>query len=120
MSGISDTEDIFRSENVRSKFGKKYLCAQAEIYIFHFLQGYIVDYLGTTSSPWRVTAILQVGAGGHPNAALTGSTEVTFQDGWANFTDLTISHPGHNYTILFNVSLPETVSFQQVSKIPSS
>ncbi|XP_078698697.1 fibrocystin-L-like isoform X2 [Branchiostoma floridae x Branchiostoma belcheri] len=60
-------------------------------------------HLGHTSSPWEVTASLQLGDNSDPRAALSGTLSVPYVNGWANFTDLTVSHSGEDYTILFTV-----------------
>ena len=54
-----------------------------------------MDLLGSETNPWKVMASLINGTGSVPEAVLTGATEVTFVDGYANFSDLSISHVGN-------------------------
>ncbi|XP_066276424.1 fibrocystin-L-like [Branchiostoma lanceolatum] len=61
-------------------------------------------HLGHTSSPWQVTASLQLGENSDPRAILRGTLSVPYINGWANFTDLQISHSGENYTLMFTVN----------------
>ena len=62
--------------------------------------------LGSTQYPWEVTAYLQKSTGSHPDATLIGTTTIKFRRGWANFTDLGISHSGSGYSIEFRVTNP--------------
>lgn len=74
-----------------------------------FIQGNAIDKLGTNTNPWQITASILSGTG---NAAgqLTGTTTVQYQNGWANFTDLAISHFGDNYVLNFTVTYPAGVN----------
>ncbi|XP_035686784.1 fibrocystin-L-like [Branchiostoma floridae] len=58
-------------------------------------------HLGHVSTPWQVTASLPRGEN---RATLHGTLSVPYINGWANFTDLKISHSGENYTLVFKVS----------------
>eukprot|EP00058_Branchiostoma_floridae_P026715 XP_002612206.1 hypothetical protein BRAFLDRAFT_108902 [Branchiostoma floridae] len=49
-------------------------------------------HLGHVSAPWQVTASLQEGEGSDQRATLHGTLSVPYINGWANFTDLKISH----------------------------
>lgn len=62
-----------------------------------------------------VTASIKNGTG-DPGAFLGGNTTVPFYDGWANFTNLNISHNGTNYVLEYRVSLPAEASFTSLSK----
>lgn len=62
--------------------------------------------LGSTASPWQVTATLRAGSGSAPNAVLSGTKTVTFINGWANFTDLSLSHKGSGYILDFAITVP--------------
>ena len=74
--------------------------------IYHFVrQGQPITRLGTTSHPWQLTVTLRAG-GSNPAAVLSGNTTVSFIDGFANFTDLTISHYGNNYILDFDITYP--------------
>ncbi|XP_041373046.1 fibrocystin-L-like isoform X2 [Gigantopelta aegis] len=68
--------------------------------------GAVITNLGTTIQPWQVTATLVKGAKSDVNATLTGTTTVSFSDGWANFTDLVITHAGSEYGIDLAVTSP--------------
>ncbi|ESO84871.1 hypothetical protein LOTGIDRAFT_131466, partial [Lottia gigantea] len=46
----------------------------------------------------------------NPSARLNGMKTLTFVDGWANFTDLSISHPGTGYIVDFKVTSPAGAS----------
>ncbi|XP_048254094.1 fibrocystin-L-like [Haliotis rufescens] len=65
-----------------------------------------LSIVGSNTQPWQVTANLTLGAGSHSSAVLQGATTVSFSNGWANFTDLAISHPGSDYSITFTVVSP--------------
>lgn len=79
-----------------------------EFFLF-FIQGTVIDKLGTNINPWQITASIVSGTG---NAAgqLTGTTTVPYQNGWANFTDLAISHFGDDYGLNFTVTYPAGVN----------
>lgn len=82
-----------------------YLC------LLDHLQGTAVDQLGSPQDdPWLVTASLRSPL--NQAGILEGNITVPFQNGWANFSDLAISHPGVGYIINFNVTYPShAVSF---------
>ncbi|XP_066271168.1 fibrocystin-L-like [Branchiostoma lanceolatum] len=67
-------------------------------------EGNVITHLGYTNSPWEITATLQLGSGSDARALLKGATSVPYVDGWANFTDLQITHSGEDYTIHFTVN----------------
>lgn len=54
---------------------------------------------------------LKAGSGSNSLAELTGTKNVSFVDGWANFTDIGISHEGSGYILEFTVSYPDEVVF---------
>ena len=83
-----------------------------KIIFVNYYQGTVIKKLGTTTLPWQVTATLVIGSKGHSDATLKGNTTATFTDGWANFSDLAITHAGLEYTIHFAVtSPPEAANF---------
>ena len=59
--------------------------------------------LRSANGPWMVTASLRI-IGGDPRATLLGTTTIEVVNGWANFTDLAVSHSGSGYAIYFTVS----------------
>ncbi|KAK4328078.1 hypothetical protein Pmani_001551 [Petrolisthes manimaculis] len=63
--------------------------------------GDAVESLGHSSDPWQFTATL---IGGDLAATLMGTRTVAYQDGYANFTDLSLDLPGSDYSISFNVT----------------
>ncbi|XP_052245987.1 fibrocystin-L-like isoform X3 [Dreissena polymorpha] len=65
----------------------------------------LIDNMGIVEDPWKITATLRAGTG-HANAVLGGTVTVTTANGWANFTDLQISHKGSGYIIDFQISYP--------------
>ncbi|XP_078699976.1 fibrocystin-L-like [Branchiostoma floridae x Branchiostoma belcheri] len=75
-------------------------------------EGNHMAHLGHTSSPWEVTASLQPGDNTDPRATLTGTLSVPYVNGWANFTDLKVSHSGEGYTIRFTVRQSTTNPLQ--------
>ena len=72
-----------------------------------------VENVGTIESPWIVTASLVPGFG-DSGARLEGTLEVAVVNGTAKFTDLSISHSGSGYKILYNVTYPSTVQFSYI------
>jgi hypothetical protein len=68
-----------------------------------------VKKLGTIVNPWVITATLR-NNGGH-SGQLLGRKTASFDNGWANFTDLAISHMGSGYIIDFAVTYPVSASF---------
>ena len=73
-------------------------------------QGNVITRLGSISSPWQLTATLKKGAGSDARAVLVGNTSVDYFWGWANFTDLGISHSGSDYTIEIAITRPAEAS----------
>ncbi|KAK4312053.1 hypothetical protein Pmani_016482 [Petrolisthes manimaculis] len=67
--------------------------------------GDAVGSLGHSSDPWQFTATL---IGGDLAATLMGTRTVAYQDGYANFTDLSLDLPGSDYSISFNVTHPDS------------
>ena len=55
---------------------------------------------------WKLTVSIHSGSG-HPSAVLSGTTTVAFVGGWANFTDIAISHAGA-YKLDFNITTPNS------------
>ena len=64
---------------------------------------------------WVVMATIRQGTG-HPGANITGNNTVKFQKGWANFTELGISHRGSGYIIDFHISYPDSANFRTSSQ----
>ncbi|XP_021358214.1 mucin-3A-like [Mizuhopecten yessoensis] len=60
--------------------------------------------LGSIGDPWQMTAYLISGA--NLSATLHGTTTVDVVGGWANFTDLTVSHYGNDFCLHFNKTYP--------------
>ena len=71
------------------------------------VQGDVVDYLGALDTPWQVVASIKSGGGGL--ASLSGNTSVTFINGTASFTDLSIDRMG-SYILEFNITHPVEAS----------
>ncbi|XP_021354873.1 fibrocystin-L-like isoform X2 [Mizuhopecten yessoensis] len=67
-----------------------------------------VSSLGVAAIPWQVQAVLRSGTGSNVLASLTGNTTVDFVGGWANFSDLSLSHSGSGFIIDFNIIFPES------------
>ena len=86
-----------------------------EHYILTFkpFQNDVVSYLGSYTSPWVMEVSIQ--SGGSSRAQLLGNTTVTFEDGWANFTNLYITNRG-DYVLQFNITEPPSaVNYSLVS-----
>ena len=80
------------------------------------IDGKLVTTLGHGSlSNWTVTVSILNGTG-DPMAVLEGNVSVAIVEGWANFTDLSITHNGTNYKLLFNVSKPAASQFNATSQ----
>lgn len=77
---------------------------QPELRLYDLLDRW-VEYVGTEQSPWIVTASLVPGYG-DPNARLEGTLKVSFVNGTARFSDLSISHNGTGYKLLYNITYP--------------
>ncbi|XP_078617899.1 fibrocystin-L-like [Branchiostoma floridae x Branchiostoma japonicum] len=71
--------------------------------------GNVVMKLGTVASPWEVQATVRAGSGSDSRAQIIGDNAV-FKDGWANFTNLAISHSGQGYIIDFIIVKPQNAS----------
>jgi hypothetical protein len=63
---------------------------------------------------WVVTAVIRAGTG-DSKATIIGNNTVKFNQGWANFTSLSISHNG-SYILDFHISKPDTANFQASSQ----
>lgn len=63
---------------------------------------------------WTVTATIRPGTG-DTNAWINGTSTIEIVDGWANFTDISISHNGSDYMLEFNISKPQTAKFNTSS-----
>lgn len=80
------------------------------------IDGTLVTTLGHGSlSNWTVTASIMNGTG-DPLGLLEGNVSVTIEQGWANFTDLSITHNASDYKLLFYVSKPEASHFNATSQ----
>ncbi|XP_069115426.1 fibrocystin-L-like [Argopecten irradians] len=75
---------------------------------FNDINGAHVANLGVAAIPWQVQAVLRAGSGSNILATLAGNTTVNFVNGWANFTDLSLSHSGTGFIIDFNIIFPES------------
>ena len=75
-------------------------------------------------SDWLVKATLDKSDQfAHKDAYLVGNTTISVRGGYANFTDLGISHAGYNYKITFRVVNPSDAGSEyqhvmQVVKVP--
>lgn len=77
--------------------------------------GRLVTNLGlSSSSNWTVAARIKKGTG-DVNATVNGTTTVDFVNGWANFTDLSITHSGAGYVMEFLITKPTTAKFNASS-----
>lgn len=72
----------------------------------------MISKLGASTAPWQVSVTLKAGSGSNPLAQLTGTTNITFVNGWANFSDIGISHEGSGYVLEFTLSYPTEVIFK--------
>ncbi|KAL5019473.1 hypothetical protein ScPMuIL_002365 [Solemya velum] len=81
-------------------------------------RGRQITALGTAEQPWQVKASLRVGSGSSQLAVLEGTLQVTFIDGFATFTDLSVSHLGSGYIIDFRIVVPEEAENFTVASIP--
>lgn len=80
------------------------------------IDGTLVTTLGHGSlSNWTVTAAIKNGTG-DSMALLEGNVNVTLENGWANFTDLSITHNGTDYELLFYISKPSASHFNATSQ----
>ncbi|XP_078617867.1 fibrocystin-L-like isoform X2 [Branchiostoma floridae x Branchiostoma japonicum] len=75
-----------------------------------------VKTLGASSSPWEVQATIRSGTGTDSRAVTRGNS-VVFKDGWANFTDLAITHSGEGYILDFVIVKPASASRFNTSSI---
>ncbi|XP_033758069.1 fibrocystin-L-like [Pecten maximus] len=64
-----------------------------------------MEKLGSVGDPWRIAAYLISGA--DRSVKLQGTTSVDVVGGWANFSDLALSHYGEDFTIHFNKTYPD-------------
>ena len=70
-----------------------------------FLQGNHVDLVGSASDPWVIGATLVMVDGSDPRATLVTVAEEPMNQGWANFTDVAVTHAG-SYALNFTVVYP--------------
>lgn len=70
--------------------------------------------IGSEADPWKVTATLKTGPEG---ATVAGQMTVPIINGYANFTDLTLSHEGSGYQLTFAVTYPEGLTIPAVDSI---
>ncbi|XP_069115680.1 fibrocystin-L-like [Argopecten irradians] len=71
--------------------------------------------LGGTNDRWRITAYLTSGA--NQSVQLHGTTTVEVVSGWANFTDLSLSHYGEDLSIQFIKTYPNnTINLNALSE----
>lgn len=75
----------------------------------------LVTNLGHASSSWCVTAYIRGGTGDE-GAVLEGNVTIAFVDGWANFTDLSITHNASDYILDFNITKPNSTRFNTSSQ----
>lgn len=73
---------------------------------------WVEELSGNTT--WMVTASLEPNTG-DPNARLEGILTVPFIDGYANFTNLAISHNGTGYGIKYEITSPPGQSLETSS-----
>ncbi|KAK3587659.1 hypothetical protein CHS0354_042443 [Potamilus streckersoni] len=78
--------------------------------------GYLV-VVGSAENEWQVTASIHPGSG-YPWAVLNGNVTVSFVNGFANFTDLSISHMGYGYILDFIISAPTVAQHWNLSSEP--
>ena len=62
-----------------------------------------------------VTASIKLGTG-DPDGLLGGNITVPFTDGWANFTNLNISHNATKYVLEYNITFPSETNFTALSE----
>lgn len=80
------------------------------------VDGKLVTTLGHGSlTNWTVMATIKNGSGDSV-AVLEGNVTVTLVDGWANFTDLSITHNGTDYSLFFYVNKPVASHFNASSQ----
>ncbi|XP_002740339.1 fibrocystin-L-like [Saccoglossus kowalevskii] len=72
-----------------------------------------VNNLGHSSSPWQLSVSLTPNTG-NARAQLLGNTSVVFVNGYANFTNLAITHAG-DYILDFVITVPENTTLGVVS-----
>ena len=63
--------------------------------------------LGHTSNPWKLKATLRDGTGDNSEAKLIGNTTISFEKGYATFTDLAIDRHGSGFMLDFAVVYPD-------------
>ncbi|XP_035687262.1 fibrocystin-L-like [Branchiostoma floridae] len=79
--------------------------------------GDLLMNLGTVASRWEVQATVRTGSGSDSRAQIIGDNAV-FKDGWANFTNLAISHSGQGYIIDFIIVKPQAASTFRTASNP--
>ena len=79
--------------------------------------GSIVPVLGHGAlNEWTLTASIKNGTG-DPEARLEGNSTVPFVNGWANFTELSISHNATDYELVYTISKPSSAKFNATSHV---
>jgi hypothetical protein len=79
-----------------------------------------VDHVGTEDNPWTAVIALHMIPTSDTRAYIRGSTQAVFRDGWANFTDLCITHSG-TYRLslsIANTSIPTAYYEVNVTERP--
>ena len=74
-----------------------------------FLKGATMTWITTSDGPWQVTVTLEIHGNTSTAARLEGSTVVDVIDGFANFTDLRISHDGL-FSLRYQVTKPSSAN----------
>ena len=72
--------------------------------IRNLFQGNHLDLVGSISDPWILEANLVVN--GSSEASLLTVAEAPMNQGWANFTDIAVTHAGR-YALNFSIAYPE-------------
>ena len=80
-------------------------------------QGNHVGLLGSASDPWIIEAKLVMVSGSDPGATLVTTSEQPTRNGWANFTDVAVTHAGRyalNFTVVYPVAAQGRFAAQSV------
>ena len=64
-----------------------------------------MDRVGSVSDPWVIEATLLIVDGSDPRATLVTVAQAPMNQGWANFSDVAVSHAG-KYALNFTVVYP--------------
>ncbi|OCT81394.1 hypothetical protein XELAEV_18028213mg [Xenopus laevis] len=76
------------------------------------IKGNRVENLGHPSNPWYLSVQLKNSA----VSALKGNRTVIIQNGWGNFSNLSVSTSGLTWRLIFNVTSPPGVTFSALSQ----